>query len=515
MSNLINNSRSFLKRCCEISFVIWLAIVNTSCVAISTEVYTNDSTAISEPANWIYSLKAHDDTLVPVPFLWRTLLQKRTRDHAGEVGNAEFFYFAPDTQLKNIIHRALKNNPEVKQLELQWRATVEKVAQVTALPDPMFQVTKFIESVETRVGHQEYAFMFSQKIPFWGKLPLKGKIAYHESLANAWTYRAKQREIILKVKQTFYDLYFIKKAIEINNKETQLLQRIEQIARTYYSTGKGLQQDVIKIQTEITRLANQREILKQQQATLSLTLNSLMGNPTDSTIYEPADFELPEVELNLDELYSLGMTYRDELKSAYHIIKKHETAIKLARRDYLPDFTIGANLIKIGEREDLMETQIPPPDDGKDAVSVSLGINIPIWFGRTRAHIRETKYLKRAAEFNLEKIKETIELEIRDRYLKLTTDRELIQLYETSLIPQAEHSLQSSESAYASGKLTYLELLDSERTLLEVSQAFHRLQADYMKDLAELERAIGWAFPPAAKNFDKFEQKISSGGTEK
>jgi outer membrane protein TolC len=68
-------------------------------------------------------------------------------------------------------------------------------------------------------------------------------------------------------------------------------------------------------------------------------------------------------------------------------------------------------------------------------------------------------------------------------------------LFERVLLPQADQSLRSAEAAYSTGSIPVLELLDSERTLLEVRLSLAQFQTDYMKALAEMERAIGSAFP--------------------
>ena len=61
--------------------------------------------------------------------------------------------------------------------------------------------------------------------------------------------------------------------------------------------------------------------------------------------------------------------------------------------------------------------------------------------------------------------------------------------------PAGEQALRATEEAYSGGVTGVLELLDSEKVLLDVRLGLARLRADYMKALAEMERAIGSAFP--------------------
>ena len=79
--------------------------------------------------------------------------------------------------------------------------------------------------------------------------------------------------------------------------------------------------------------------------------------------------------------------------------------------------------------------------------------------------------------------------------LRLAMVDEQMTLFETALVPQAEQALSLAETAYSTGTAAIVDLLDSEQVLFEVRLGLARLQSDYMKALAEMERAIGSPFP--------------------
>ena len=133
---------------------------------------------------------------------------------------------------------------------------------MTALPDPVFGFTQVIRSVETRDGPQRNGFVLSQAFPWFGKLDLRGKVVLQEAVSWYQLYRARQREVISQLKRTFYTLGYIDAAIQINDEERSLLEHYEGLAQTRYATGQGLQQAMIKIQAEITRIMDRLEILR-------------------------------------------------------------------------------------------------------------------------------------------------------------------------------------------------------------------------------------------------------------
>ena len=74
-------------------------------------------------------------------------------------------------------------------------------------------------------------------------------------------------------------------------------------------------------------------------------------------------------------------------------------------------------------------------------------------------------------------------------------EREQLDLFDNALTPQAEQALDTSESAYSTGAVGVLDLLDSERVLLDVRLGRARLEADYLQALAAMERALGTNVP--------------------
>ncbi len=137
----------------------------------------------------------------------------------------------------------------------------------------------------------------------------------------------------------------------------------------------------------------------------------------------------------------------------------------------------------------------PPPDNGKDVYSLSVGVNIPIFRSKYDAGVQEATERFAAARQAYRSTVNNVGLAVRSIGFRLETIDDQIALFERALLPQAEQALRSTESAYATGTIGVLDLLDSERMLLEVRLGLARLESDYMKALAEMERSIGSAFP--------------------
>ncbi|UCF37027.1 MAG: TolC family protein [Acidobacteriota bacterium] len=412
----------------------------------------------------------------------------------SEPGNSPEFYTG-HPQLEEYVRTALTENPELHASFSRYRASLQRIPQVKALPDPTLTFTQFLRSPETRVGPQSNITMISQRFPWFGKLDLKAQIALRESSAMFQMYEAQERQVIAEVKRAFYELGYVDQTLDILREEELLLSHYETLAQARYSQGSGMQQGVIKIQAEITQVINRVNLLNQQRETMVARLNTLMDRPPEQAIPSVRGIDLPEVRLDLDVLYELGEKNRQELKASLARIEKSERSVELAKKDYWPDLTVGASLINVEDREDLAGILMPPPDNGKNAFSFTVGVNIPIWRDKYRAGVIQATEEGIAERRGYSRILNEMEFSIRDQVVRMQTLVEQIELYDRVLLVQAEEALRSTEAGYETGQLSILELLDSERFLLRTRLLRERYRTDYMRALADLERAVGTKFP--------------------
>jgi len=156
---------------------------------------------------------------------------------------------------------------------------------------------------------------------------------------------------------------------------------------------------------------------------------------------------------------------------------------------------VGAGFTNVNRRGDLPGMMNPPPGNGKNIYSVTIGVNLPIFRRKYDAAVLEATEDFLAARESYRHSVNAVEVSIRSVGFRIQTIQDQISLFENPLLPQAEQALRSAEAAYSTGQLGVLDLLDSERVLLEVQLALAQLRSDYMKALAEMERAIGAPFP--------------------
>lgn len=160
-----------------------------------------------------------------------------------------------EVSLDQLIAVAFETNPRLKTARLNWEAMIERFPQATALDDPMFQFGYFIESIETRVGPQERQYSIVQKFPFPGKLNVKGKIV--SKSVEIVRVRLEQviREVITELKEAYYELLYLEKAVELTRQNKDLVEHLAKLATTDYDLDGTTLNDVFKAESQRAQLS--------------------------------------------------------------------------------------------------------------------------------------------------------------------------------------------------------------------------------------------------------------------
>jgi outer membrane protein TolC len=385
---------------------------------------------------------------------------------------------ATNLSLDETVKTALRDNSELKRLRAKWEAMRERPAQASALPNPMLRYSamglkddfRFPDSEENRIGVE-------QEFPWFGKRALRGQIAEKDAAAMEREYEALRREVQMLTKETYYDLYALEQVVEITRSQADVLKRMEQTAQTKYTAGAVAQQDVIKAQAEITMLRQRLIELEQRGNALRAKLNELLNRPPDAFLGRPdtppPDVTAPDKKLLIDR----AEQKRPEIAAARIRAEKADLDRRLMVKEYFPDVTLGVELRSFRE--------------GEDMVMAMIAIDLPLWWGKNRAGVREAEKMAESWRAGVEAARRQTVYDVQDIYYKLTTAQRTLELYRQALLPQADARFAASEAGYRAGKADFLDLLESERFLLEIRVMAAMSAGNLGMQWARLERAVG------------------------
>ena len=389
--------------------------------------------------------------------------------------------------LQGFIEIALQNNPAIKEFQHRIKAAEEVPSQVSSLDDPILEFQLKNMPVDTfdfsREGATQKQFTFSQKLPYPGKLGLKSDIAEKNIVITQQDLEEAKLTITRDVKLAFYELCFVLSAMTITRENKTLLEQFVSIAESKYSVGKGLQQDVLKAQVELTKVMARLIELEKLGRVEKAQLNSLMNLLPQEVLTIPHGIAKTDFNFTVQELQAIAEKYRPLLSKIRSIKERYGISKKLAEKEYYPNFNVG---FKYSQREGTRLIDRP------DLVSAFVGINIPIWYKTKQSRrVLETAYKVEMAGETYNKAKNQIFLNLKKLVDKEHQGSQTLQLIEQGILPQARQSLESALAGYTVDKVDFLTLLNNQVTLFKWQIKYHRELTDYEKNLAAIEHSAG------------------------
>lgn len=392
------------------------------------------------------------------------------------------------TTLNALVEETLANNPEIKAARAKWQATTKRPSQVSTLPNPEIGVSyKNVSFDKLTLGDDDFTELgvyASQEFPFPGKLGLKGKIAKEEAEAEGELVEATVRRVTADLKESYYDWYLVNKSIEITSKNKELLERFTKIAEAKYEVGKGIQQDVIRAQLEVSGFLERLELLKQQKEIVEAKIRSILNRPHDSPLGNPEETKKSGFELTSDELYKLIRSDSPILEAKKNLIERNDQALKLAKREYFPDFVIELGWFNRGEFT----------NDGPfaDEWMARVGLIVPLYFWKKeKLGVEEAMSQLQEMKEQYNSTNQNLSFSVKEKYITAKTSEKLLDLYSKGIIPQSTLSLQSAISAYQVGDVDFLTLVDSSVALFNFQLEYYKQLVEYQKALARLEEITG------------------------
>lgn len=389
------------------------------------------------------------------------------------------------SSIDSLVNEALQNNPQLKSAKQFALAQRQKVDQVTSWDAPQVGIEFFQTPISSFPNllkdGMETDYFVQQMFPFPGKLSAMGSASENNASMFDAQYKALEKEIIRKVKTGYYELYLVQKKIELNEENQDLLRNFIQIAEKQYEVGMGKQPDIIRAQTELSTLINEGVNFQKEKVSVEAMFNSLLYRPVNLPVGDIEEIYDSIPRWNFEQLSSLSYDYRNELKAMKYNVDMYRSELDASKLEYFPDI-MGRLMYKnmTGTTDDFWAAMV--------------GINIPLapWSGgKYTSKVEENELNIKSAEEQYNNMRNMVSYEVQNALVKIESNRNLVELYGNTVIPQAEQTLQATIAAYQTGKTEFLMLIDAYRMLLMVRLDYHMSVMSFMESQASLEQAVG------------------------
>ena len=394
---------------------------------------------------------------------------------------------APPTaglRLGSLYAAAAHSNPRIAAAGALAEAAAARVPGSKRPPDPQLQLGLMNRQLPGLapmdvLGMNQLQLM--QMVPTAGKLGLAGAAA--EARAAGARERAVDMrwEVRTRVAAAFYDIYRTERSVEIALATRRLMEDVAATSDAMYRVGETAQADVLKARVEVARMTEEIVAMRAMRQVGLARLSGLLDQPVDSAA-GPA--QLPAFPSTLpppDSLIRQAAIARPMVRAGEADLRAAEADTRRAGREIWPDLQVG---VQYGQRGGM---------GGTDRMaSLMIGASVPIFAQSRQLKMRdEADAMQAMVAAELAAMRAETRARVGEMYVEWTRARNLSELYQSTILPQARAAVTASLAAYRVGRVNLMTLLDNQTTVNRYAQELAALEAAEGTALAELEMLLG------------------------
>lgn len=367
-------------------------------------------------------------------------------------------------------------NPELAAARARARAAGSRVAQAWTPESPVLEFER--EGAATTRGPwdgPEKVWSVRQDLDLPTASYLKGRAAAAGAGAADAEAEKTRRRVLMAARKAFAVLRLVWVEKDLIAQNIEIVRRVSRVAESKVSAGKAGQADALKAQVELSKLQGLLEFKAHEVHVTEAELSAMMGREP-GPLPRPEEPSEPAVPAEA-ELQRHASSKNPMLRAAVLEERRAEAEAALAKAELLPKVMLQYRRRKT-----------PMTGTTHDAVA---GFSVPLWLWRPAARIRESSEARTAARADAEGARLGTMAGVRSTFGHWAAAVRLSEVYRTAVLPQAESALRTAEAAYQSDRGGFLDLLDAQRSLLELTLEHERLRAEAQMHRGELEDMVG------------------------
>jgi len=343
----------------------------------------------------------------------------------------------------------------------------------------------------------------SEIIDIWAKRGARTRAAERGVEQRKLIVEDALREIVYAVRSAFADVSREQAERELAHEIAGRYDETVRLSQARFRAGDISEAELRKVELEGLRYQSLVVDADQELDLARQKLAALMGLPSRAVL-PPAVVDPPELRpdfaraYSVDALVATALQNRPDVRAASSGRTVAEAQLGAAKREALPDISLGAAYT---------HSDFTVSGDNPNTLAFSLSLPLPL-FDRNQANIGRSELEIRRADNEIERLKTAVHHEVAAAVRRADRSRTLLELFEGTgtalstvggaagvsgggMLGRAETSLRVAERSYKTGAISLLELLEAQRTYLDVRGQYLRAVDDVRQAAIDLNHAVG------------------------
>lgn len=393
---------------------------------------------------------------------------------------------APLTQLtvEQLVQAVLRVNPQVRAARARWNSATHQIKQNYVPADPTFTYANLESSRHFNAATHAHAW--SDNFQFPGKGLLQADQAIRVAEIARISYKATVRDTMAAAETGYYQALLDRALADSTAAQVADLGRVLKVTQISYETNQAAQTDVISAQFDYSTTEQQEQQLRVSALNDKRQLNQLLFRHPDSPLELDRKIELKPLTVALDALVDRASASRQEILEAALNEKNLDTALTLAKMEYLPDYSLGY------EFDYILQPGAQPLPSVTQGNTFSIGFNLPIFFWwHQREDVTRARFDLEAAADDLGSIRNQTEIAVTQLYSQVQLSYKIALTYRDYLVPLARRDFNVALIAYQSGKIHFPDLSGALQRAFNARIAYLQAENQFLAQQVALEQTVG------------------------
>jgi outer membrane protein, heavy metal efflux system len=385
--------------------------------------------------------------------------------------------------LEQAIDLALANSPAIKAARTQIQQNQAQEITANLRPNPTLSAdSQFVPvfsgdfSTDTLNNLQQFDIGVGYLFERGRKRQNRLQAARDTTAVTMATVADTERTLIFNVSQQFIDVLLANSTLQFALEDLNSFQETVNISDERYRAGDISEGDNLKIKLQLLQFQTDVSSARVAKVQALGSLRQLVGYASLPHDYDCAgDLDYKPLAASLPDLEAKALAERPDLKAAKKGITAANSQISLAKADGKVDITASGSFSHVS---------------GASSTSVFFSMPLPI-FDRNQGEIARTRFALTQAELTARAAEDTVLTDVTNAYESATSNQDVVKLYVSGYLKQAQDSRDISQYAYKGGAATLLDFLDAERSYRSTQLAYRQALAAYMLSLEQLRQATG------------------------
>jgi len=300
--------------------------------------------------------------------------------------------------------------------------------------------------------------------------------AQDQTAVVRWQVADNERTLMFNAATDFINVELAESTLELANQDLKSFQRTVDITEARYKAGEIGMEDLLKMKLQMLQFQTDVAQAKLARVQGLSDLRQLLGYEQMSAEYDVAgSFDYLPMKGALEDLQAAALKSRPDLEAAQQGVAAANSAFNLQKAIGKRDVTGQINYTHLGYLSD---------------ISLFGSVQLPI-FDRNQGEIKRAGFVITQAQEQQMFANGQVLTDVRDAYEGLRANDEVVGLYRSGYLEDAQQSLDITEYAYRHGAASLLDFLDAERSFRATQLGYRQALASYLQSLEQLREAVG------------------------